>query len=38
MNSQPGIVLLYAAINLPTALFIIHGFMGQFPGSWTRRG
>ncbi len=31
MNSQWGIVLLYAAINLPTALFIVHGFAGTIP-------
>jgi raffinose/stachyose/melibiose transport system permease protein len=31
MNNQFGIVLLYAAINLPTALFIIHGFVGTIP-------
>ncbi len=31
MNSQLGIVLLYAAINLPTALFIVHGFVGTIP-------
>jgi raffinose/stachyose/melibiose transport system permease protein len=31
MNNQFGIILLYASINLPTALFIVHGFVGTIP-------
>ena len=31
INSRIGIILLYTAINLPTSLFIIQGFVGTIP-------
>ena len=38
MNNQIGIILLYAAINLPTALFIVHGFVGTIPRELDKAG
>ena len=31
MNSQIGIILLYAGMQLPFAVFLIHGFVAKVP-------
>lgn len=31
INTRPGIILLYAAINIPISLFIVYGFVGSVP-------
>ncbi|MCI2048762.1 MAG: carbohydrate ABC transporter permease [Lachnospiraceae bacterium] len=31
INTRPGIILLYAAINIPISLFIVFGFVGSIP-------
>ncbi|MCF7934167.1 MAG: carbohydrate ABC transporter permease [Spirochaetia bacterium] len=30
-DSLPGLILTYAAINIPISVFLIHGFMGSIP-------
>jgi raffinose/stachyose/melibiose transport system permease protein len=31
VNTRPGIILLYAAINIPLSLFLAYGFIGTIP-------
>lgn len=31
INTRPGIILLYAAINIPISLFIVYGFVSSVP-------
>lgn len=31
INTRPGIILLYAAINIPLSLFLAYGFIGTIP-------